>query len=156
MLFKDKYFFLSTFYNIPFTLIINDKECRFSNVEAAYQAQKNPEIADKFSQIKGLEAKRMDDKLKITVDDWENYKIYAMANALHAKFQNKILFAQLKAITEDIIHDNYWKDSYWGVYKNEGENILGKLLMNIRDNNNDKNILYNYIKTDLLKEKINK
>lgn len=150
MLFKDEFFFLSTFYNIPFTLTINGKECKFLNVEAAYQAQKNPEIADRFSQVKGLEAKRMDDKLKITVDNWGGYKLYAMANALHAKFENKILFAQLKAIKEDIIHDNYWKDTYWGVYKNEGKNILGKMLMNIRDNNNDKEILYNYIQKELI------
>lgn len=152
MLFKDKYFFLSTFHPSPFSMIIDGKECKFLNVEAAYQAQKNPAIADKFSQIKGLEAKRMDNSLKITVDNWDSYKLYAMANALHAKFENKILFAQLKAIKEDIIHDNYWKDTYWGVYKNEGKNILGKMLMNIRDNNNDKEILYNYIQKDLIRK----
>ena len=152
MLFKDKFFFLSTFYNIPFSLTINGKDCKFLNVEAAYQAQKNPEIADRFSQVKGLEAKRMDNSLKITVDNWDSYKLYAMANALHAKFENKILFAQLKAIKEDIIHDNYWKDTYWGVYKNEGKNILGKMLMNIRDNNNDKEILYNYIQKELIRK----
>ena len=152
MLFKDEFFFLSTFYIIPFNLTINGKDCKFLNVEAAYQAQKNPEIADRFSQVKGLEAKRMDDSLKITVDNWDSYKLYAMANALHAKFENKILFAQLKVIKEDILHDNYWKDTYWGVYKNEGKNILGKMLMNIRDNNNDKEILYNYIQKELIRK----
>lgn len=151
MLFKDKYFFLSTFYTSPITLTIGGKECRFLNVEAAYQAQKNPDIADRFSQIKGLEAKRMDDKLIITVPDWDNYRLFAMANALNAKFDNRILFSQLKAIKEDIIHDNYWGDVFWGVYKKEGKNILGKMLMNIRDNNNDLNILYDYIRKDLLK-----
>jgi len=94
----------------------------------------------------------MEDKLKITVSDWDNYKLFAMANALHAKFNNKILFAHLRAIKEDIIHDNYWKDIYWGVYKGEGKNILGKMLMNVRDNNNDINILYNYIKNELIEE----
>lgn len=150
MIFKDEYFFLSTFYIMPMTLEIGGKECKFLNVEAAYQAQKNPEIADKFSQVKGLEAKRMDDKLKITVSDWSNYKLVAMANALHAKFSNRILFVQLKDIKEDIIHDNYWKDTYWGVYKGEGKNILGKMLMNIRDNNNDYDALINYINKELV------
>lgn len=152
MLFKDKYFFLSTFYPAPFTLSIGDKECKFMNVEAAYQAQKNPQIADKFSQIKGLEAKRMNNDLIITVPNWDKYKLYAMGNALHAKFTNKILFAQLRAIKEDIINDNYWGDKYWGVSKGEGKNILGKMLMNIRNNNNDKRILYNYISTELIGE----
>lgn len=152
MLFKDDYFFLSTFYIVPITLEINGKECKFTNVEAAYQAQKNPEIADRFSQVKGLEAKRMDDTLKITVLDWDNYKLFAMANALHAKFTNKLLFARLKTIKEDIIHDNYWNDIYWGVYKGAGKNILGKLLMNIRDNDNNISILYNYIRNELIKK----
>lgn len=151
MIFKDEYFFLSTFYTVPITLMIDEKECKFLNVEAAYQAQKIPEIADKFSLVKGLEAKRMDDKLKITVADWDNYKLFAMANALHAKFTNKFLFNQLKEIKEDIIQDNYWNDTYWGVYKGEGKNMLGKLLMNIRDNNNDINILYDYIRNCLMK-----
>jgi len=152
MLFKDEYFFLSTFYPVPITLIIDGKECKFLNVEAAYQAQKNPAIADRFSQVKGLEAKRMDDRLIITVPDWDNYKLFAMANALHAKFSNKFLFSKLKAIKEDIIHDNYWGDTYWGIYKGEGKNILGKMLMHIRDNNNDINELYNYIRNELMRE----
>lgn len=152
MLFKDNYFFLSTFYNVPIILNIGGKDCKFSNAEAAYQAQKNPEIADKFSMIGGLEAKRMDDKLKITVPDWDNYKLIAMANALHAKFSNRFLLTQLKAIKEDIIHDNYWHDTYWGVSNGKGKNILGKMLMNIRDNDNNIKILYNYIQNDLMKE----
>ena len=152
MLFKDKYFFLSTFYECPISLIIEGKDCRFSNVEAAYQAQKNPEIADKFSQVKGLEAKRMEGKLKITKTDWEHYHLYAMANALHAKFQNNFLRTMLKQIKEPIIHENYWGDEYWGVYKNSGKNILGKMLMVIRDTDNDLNKLSEYIDENLLNE----
>ena len=144
MLFKDKYNFLGNFFICPFELEIDGKVCKFTNVEAAYQAQKNPEIADKFSQVKGLEAKRMDDKLKITKENWPEYHLKAMANALHAKFQNKILFIQLKAISEDIIHDNYWGDEYWGVYKGKGLNILGEMLMIIRDTNNNLDALYLY------------
>lgn len=155
MLFKDKYFFLSTFYISPITLMIDNKECKFTNAEAAYQAQKVPEIADKFSQVKGLEAKRMEDRLKITRDNWEDYHLYAMANALQSKFSNKILYAQLKAINDPIIHDNYWGDTYWGVYKGSGKNLLGKLLTFIRDNDNDLDRLYNYIDTTLIKESKN-
>lgn len=152
MIFKDDYFFLSTFYISPITLLIDGKECKFTNVEAAYQAQKVPEIADKFSQIKGLEAKRMENKLRITRANWEEYSLYAMANALQSKFSNKILYAQLKAIKDPIINDNYWGDAYWGVYKGIGKNLLGKMLMCLRDNDNDLDILYNYIKNTLQEE----
>lgn len=153
MIFKDKYFFLSTFYISPISITIGDKECMFTNVEAAYQAQKVPEIADKFTQVKGLEAKRMEGKLKITHPDWENYKLYAMANALHAKFKNPLLLVQLKAIEGPILNENYWGDEYWGIYKGKGLNILGKMLMCIRESNNDLNVLYIYI-TDSLKNEL--
>ena len=152
MIFKDDYFFLSTFYICSIELNIDGKDCKFTNVEAAYQAQKVPEIADHFSQIKGLEAKRMEGKLRITQNNWEEFRLYAMANALHSKFSNKILYARLCAIKEPIIHDNYWGDTFWGVYKGKGKNILGKLLMCIRDTNNDINALYNYISKNLLAE----
>lgn len=152
MLFKDDYFFLSTFYTCPICLTIDGKECRFTNVEAAYQAQKVPEIADRFSQVKGLEAKRMEGRLKISRKDWDTYHLFAMANALHAKFESTYLRALLKAIKDPIIHDNYWGDEYWGVCKNSGKNILGKLLMVIRDTDNDINALYDYISKNLLTE----
>lgn len=152
MIFKDNYFFLSTFYLSPITLIIDGKECKFTNVEAAYQAQKNPQIADKFSQIKGLEAKRIGESLRITRTDWDTYYPYAMANALHSKFNNRLLLTYLKMINdEEIINDNYWGDKFWGVYKGEGKNILGKMLTNIRDNNNSLEALIDYIKNDLIK-----
>lgn len=47
MLMKDKYFFLSTFYPCDIELEINGKQCRFKSAEAAFQAQKNPEVADR-------------------------------------------------------------------------------------------------------------
>lgn len=153
MFFNDEYFFLSTFHQSPFSMIIDNKECTFICVEAAYQAQKVPEIADKFKDVKGLEAKRMDNKLKISRKDWEDYKLYAMANALNAKYNNKLNLLALKQIKEDIIFENDFKDTYWGycVKTHTGKNILGKMLQNIRDNNNDLTILYDYIKNVLLK-----
>lgn len=152
MFFNGDYFFLSTFHQSPFTMEIENKQCKFICVEAAYQAQKAPEIAEKFHSIKGLEAKRMDKTLKISKQNWDNYKIYAMANALHAKYTNRINLVMLKSIKEDIIFENDFKDDYWGycVKTKQGKNILGKLLQHIRDTNNDLASLYNYIKNELL------
>lgn len=152
MIFKNNYFFLSTFYRSKIEFEINGKLCKFTNAEAAYQAMKNPEIADKFSQIKGLEAKRMEESLKITVPDWGHFKLFAMGKVLHEKFKNRMLFLQLKTIKEPIINDNYWGDTFWGVCKGEGKNILGKMLTVIRDTDNDLDKLYDYIKKELLKE----
>lgn len=151
MVFNNNYFFLSTFYPCTIHLTIDGKICSFLNVEAAYQAQKNPAIADKFSDIKGMEAKQFDKTLIITVPDWEHYKVKAMALALHEKYKNRVLLFQLKSIEGEIINDTPWGDTYWGITKGEGKNILGKLLTCIRDSNNDLNILLEYVK-DLAKE----
>lgn len=152
MVFKDQYFFLSTFYPCNMTLNIEGKECTFLNVEAAYHAQKNPKLADKWSKVKGLEAKRMGEKFEITVPNWDDIHLYAMANALHAKFSNSYMLSLLKKLPGEIIQDNYWGDTYWGVYKGQGQNILGRMLTNIRDNNNDYKKLCDFIKNEILKK----
>ena len=79
-----------------------------------------------------------------------------MAKVLHNKFKNYGLLFLLKLIKEEIVEDNYWDDTFWGVctnknYNHVGKNILGKMLMNIRDNNNDYDVLLAYINTELVK-----
>lgn len=156
MLFKEKYFFLSNFYPVPVSIKINNKTLVFKNAEAAYQAQKNADLAEHFILLSGAEAKKLGKDIPITTGNWDEYRLYAMADALNSKFTDYALLFQLKLIKEDIVEDNYWDDIYWGVCTNkrhdhEGQNMLGKLLMCIRDNNNDKEILYRYIQTELLK-----
>ena len=152
MLMKDKYFFLSNFYPCDIELEIDGKICKFKSTEAAFQAQKHPEIADKWSQIKPLEAKRLGEELVVTVPDWTHYQLYAMAKALHEKFKNRYLLLQLKNIKEEIIEDNYWHDTFWGVCKGEGKNMLGKMLTNIKENNNSYEALIEYIENILIKD----
>lgn len=159
MLFKDKYFFLSNFYPAPVTLTINNKTLAFKNSEAGYQAQKNFELAKHFCLLSGSEAKKLGQTITITTPNWDDYKLYAMADVLNSKFQDYALLFQLKLIKEDIIEDNYWGDTFWGVctnktYDHEGKNMLGKLLMCIRDTNNNKDALYRYIQTELLKNEL--
>jgi predicted NAD-dependent protein-ADP-ribosyltransferase YbiA (DUF1768 family) len=43
------------------------------------------------------------------------------------------LSEQLKQITEPIVENNTWNDTYWGVCNNVGENHLGKLLTEIKE-----------------------
>lgn len=111
-----------------------------------------PEIADRFSQIRGLEAKRIGEKLKILVKDWDTYQFYAMANALHAKFQYPDLLMQLQDIKDPIVMDNYWRDSLWGRYKGKGHNFMGRMYMTIRDSNNSLEALYKLIEEELIPE----
>jgi predicted NAD-dependent protein-ADP-ribosyltransferase YbiA (DUF1768 family) len=56
-----------------------------------------------------------------------------MYELLRIKFSDPELMKQLKQVQGEIVEDNYWGDTYWGVFKGQGTNVLGKLLMKIRD-----------------------
>lgn len=156
MLFKDKYFFLSNFYPCEIVIEINGEKLSYKNAEAAYQAQKNYSVADKFMLLPGAQAKKLGKTIPLTTENWNQERLYAMAKVLHSKFTNYALLFMLKLIKEEIVEDNFWGDTFWGVctnkkYDHVGKNVLGKMLMNIRDNNNDYNCLLAYINTDLIK-----
>ena len=56
-----------------------------------------------------------------------------MKEILIAKFtQNPILLIKLKEITEPIIEENTWNDTFWGVCNNKGYNNLGRLLEEVK------------------------
>ena len=54
-----------------------------------------------------------------------------MANALHAKFLYPDLLVDLQNIDEPIVMDNYWGDTFWGVYKGKGHNFIGRMYMDM-------------------------
>jgi len=67
--------------------------------------------------------------------DWESVKVEIMRTALDAKFaQHEELAALLLATGEAAIVEHTERDSFWGDGGDgSGKNILGKLLMQIRD-----------------------
>lgn len=73
--------------------------------------------------------------------DWKIVRIDIMHDALEEKFKDSNLSNLLLATgDEELIEGNYWNDTYWGVCNGVGENHLGKLLMEIRnDLKNKKN-----------------
>ena len=149
---QGEYFFLSNFYPCDITVDINGKSLTFHSVEAAFQAQKNYDLADKFIFLKPLEAKKLGKEIPITTANWNVERLYVMGKALHQKFKSLQLMTKLIAVTEPIVEDNYWGDTFWGRYKNEGKNMLGRMLSNIRENNNDWGSLEYLIKSELIPE----
>ena len=68
--------------------------------------------------------------------DWETYRVEAMRKVLEYKFENPELRAKLLDTGDrELIEANTWHDTYWGVDKwsGKGHNMLGKLLMKLRD-----------------------
>ena len=124
--------FLSNFYEASVTL----DGITYKNSEAAFQAQKckTREERLKFANLSGKEAKRLGRKVELR-DDWEQAKLSVMRWVVHEKFsQNPDLAAKLDETRgRDLIEANNWNDTFWGVSNGNGENHLGKILMEIRD-----------------------
>jgi predicted NAD-dependent protein-ADP-ribosyltransferase YbiA (DUF1768 family) len=68
--------------------------------------------------------------------DWKEADAKNIGAAVEAKFTQNSELGRRLLYTRDIelIHENMWGDKLWGVCEGEGENLLGKLLMEIRDN----------------------
>lgn len=142
MRFREQYWFLSNMSPSPIRIDIRDASGRtrtytFSCVESAFQAHKAPDHAWRFAENgtvgNGFDAKRMGRKLPLR-PDWEAVKVPVMERLVRAKFkQNPELMAKLKRIPGDIIEENTWGDTFWGCCDGRGENVLGQILMQIRD-----------------------
>ena len=136
--FRNQYYFLSNFYPCQ----INYKGIIYPSVEHAFQAAKviSYRTKIKISQIENPgSAKSYARKCKIR-KDWEKIKVAVMSDILLLKFQDKSLFQQLKNTGNKYIEEgNYWHDNFWGncycqkCKKINGKNILGKILMTIRE-----------------------
>lgn len=134
--FRNKYFFLSNFYEAP---VIFDG-IRYNNNEAAFQAQKCINVEDRknFSKMSPSEAKKAGLSLKLR-PDWEEVKVDIMYKIVRAKFsQNPQLGLKLFETSDEYLEEgNDWGDKTWGTVNGEGQNLLGKILMDIRDDMKD-------------------
>ena len=128
MIFRNNYYFLSNMF--PCRINYNGKT--YKCVESAFQAQKDLSSDLNFEEIDGFTAKKYGRRVNLR-KDWDNVKIRIMKEILIAKFtQNPILLIKLKEITEPIIEENTWNDTFWGVCNNKGYNNLGRLLEEVK------------------------
>ena len=58
-----------------------------------------------------------------------------MGNLLRQKFRvgTELGYKLINTGKVKLIEGNNWRDDYWGVYNGKGKNVLGKLLMEIRN-----------------------
>ena len=130
--FQGEYRFLSNFWpcQIEFQGLV------FPSVEHAYVAAKT-----KDSGIRRVvaalgsagDAKRYGRRIRLR-DDWDAVKLDLMLDFVRKKFQTKDLADKLVATAPRIlIEGNRWGDTFWGMCDGVGQNNLGKLLMQVRD-----------------------
>lgn len=130
--FFGEFRFLSNFY--PAMVIFEGFV--YPTVEHAYQAAKtlDEEERKKIRYAKTpRDAKALGYKVKWR-SDWNDVRVSIMRELLIKKFSTDD-FKRALATTQGftLIERNNWGDVFWGVCNGVGENILGKLLMEIRD-----------------------
>jgi ribA/ribD-fused uncharacterized protein len=125
--FQGKYRWLSNFWFFDGT-----------TVEHLYQAAKAINKKDEeyilSSSNPGVAKRRA--KMIHLREEWEDIKVGIMHNLLQRKFKNPILRKNLLATGNKILQEgNRWYDTFWGIDLRTGlgENNLGKLIMQVRD-----------------------
>lgn len=118
----------------------------FSGPEALYQALKYPDAPDAQRRIaeatNGMAAKRVAYLPEVSAclrEDWDEVRVSAMRITLSLKlWQHTERFGQALVDTGDLtIVEKSFRDQYWGAKPvaggYEGENMLGRLLMDLRE-----------------------
>ena len=130
--FQNEYQFLSNFYGVPVLF----RGIEFKTAEHAYQAMKMTNIFDFLAIAECTtpgRAKRLAKKFKHR-GAWPVVAISIMTSIVTAKFSNPILGTMLLLTGDSHIEEgNNWGDRFWGTVDGEGQNHLGKILMNIRE-----------------------
>jgi len=130
-LFRGKHFFLSNFYPEPMVF----EGIEYASSEHAYQAQKTTTKRER-DMVRKEPHPAGAKKLALFIDkreDWKDVRLDIMRRILRAKFSNPVLRQMLLDTGDaEIIHNNKHKEFFWGVCNEHGLNMLGKLLMELR------------------------
>ena len=131
--FKDEYRWLSNFYKLQEPIDLYG--CVFYYTENLYQAFKCNK-ADDFILMASLtpgEAKRFGKRVELN-PDFEANKLSIMKQILDIKFRQEYFKRRLLDTGNCLIfEENSWKDFFWGCHNGIGENHLGKIIMEIRE-----------------------
>jgi len=133
--FQGEHRWLSNF--APCKIVLGGRT--FPSVEAAYMSAKSEDTAwkDFCSDRNNTAGTIKKASRSITLrQDWESIKVKTMTECLVQKFSQEPFKSKLKATGNLHIQEgNMWNDKFWGVClkTNKGQNILGKLIMHIRD-----------------------
>lgn len=129
---------LSNFYECP----VEYDGRTYGSSEAAYQSMKTKEkfLRDKFTRVTPAESKKLARKYPLR-PDWEDVKYDIMVDILVAKYlQNRdcrqtLLDTGEATLIEDTTgwHDKIWGKCYCENCGGEGQNLLGKALMTVRE-----------------------
>lgn len=135
--FASEYYFLSNFY--PIEITFNGK--KYKTAEHAFQAAKcvHENDAERVRNASTPAIAKSIGRRILLKPNWESIKFSIMLEILHIKFQNATMMAKPQETSgQQLEEQNTWHDTYYGMctcarHKDKGMNILGQLLMLIRD-----------------------
>lgn len=135
MEFYGQYWWLNNSSQYPLDLEIEGKVYHFPSAECAYQACKSPVNAEQLTHMSAKDAKALGKKFKKreTRENWDNIKLSEMKRVLTAKFKDPALKEKLLQLPSPIVMDNPYHDTYWGQYNGRGQNYLGKILDEVKE-----------------------
>lgn len=124
--------FLSNFYSCE----VEFEGRTYPSVEHAYQAAKSvkPDIRRRMAEMATPgKAKRFGNRIELR-QGWDSMRTEVMMKVLRSKFSDpELAQCLLDTGTEELIEGNNWGDTFWGVCNSKGENNLGRLLMQLRE-----------------------
>jgi ribA/ribD-fused uncharacterized protein len=137
----SNFWILSTPVYLPESLLGGISKIPYYTTEHAFQAAKSTEFVD-YVAISRIPAKDARDAKAYgnTIQlrpGWNDIRIQVMTDLVRQKFNNSMELQNLLLSTGDqhLQEGNTWNDRYWGVDLRTGlgDNNLGKVLMQIRD-----------------------
>jgi hypothetical protein len=137
LLFAGKYAFLSNFHPCPIVFLGKS----YPTSEHAFQSLKmtDPVNAETVRNAPTPGQAKHLGRYYPMRSDWDDKRIDTMYEILRVKFHlPDMKQALLETENAMLIEGNYWNDTFWGMVQVsevvwEGENILGKILMDIRN-----------------------
>lgn len=130
--FRGAYRFLSNF----FPAEVSYEGAIYPSVENAFQAAKCMSASERvvFAVCNPAEAKRFGRRVRLR-PDWEQVKLDIMRRLVTDKFARSSELRRRLLATGDaeLVEGNAWNDTFWGVCRGNGQNHLGRILMEVRD-----------------------
>ena len=134
--FRGKYEFLSNFYGCK----VEFEGVSFPSAEHAFQAAKALDTDSRVAMAvcpSAKDAKHCGRRLPLR-EDWEQVKISVMKAVVRDKFARNISDTDIQKLLLDtgdayLEEGNSHGDRFWGTVKGKGQNWLGKILMEVRD-----------------------
>lgn len=151
---NGEYFFLSNFYKKIFYTTENGIKIKWKTSEHYYQYKKlkflqqfseNIITKDNLQEIIDAntpkQAKLLGHKTYKHIEEWDKIKIEEMKTVLLSKFNDPFMSKKLLETEDAILVENSPYDYYWGCgANNSGDNMLGILLMEVREEIKQKKI----------------